>query len=162
MPSWAESAGAAGVDAVGAGLVAQALDDAMIERIAGRLVRPDGGQHFVRKLRYRIQGNRGRREGLAGVVLRLVHQMSASILIEFVIVPGVDAVSGPVVCAACRAARPPVAGYVQPGSLLFGGGAVNADRAAVADVEIGVSAFRAGQPEVIDYVAESRAVEREL
>ncbi len=70
--------------------------------------------------------------------------------------------SDPVIRAAGRAARPPVAGQVQPGSALVGGRAIHAHRAAVANVEIGVSAFRSGQPEVIHNVAKSGGIEGEL
>ena len=109
-----------------------------------------------------MQGDRGRRERCFDAVLCLVHQMRASVFLELVVVPSVDAMANPVIRAAGRAARSPIAGEVELRAARFRGRAVNACRAAVADVQVGVPAFRPGEPEVADHVAKGGTVEREL
>src|SRR5262249_29309095 len=87
---------------------------------------------------------------------------ACAVVLELVIVPRVHPVADPVVRAAGRGARAPVSGQIELRAARLRGLAVDAHRAAIADVQVGLAADRSRQPEVADDVAEGGTVQGEL
>src|SRR5262245_35627816 len=86
-----------GADATGAAFIAHALDNAQIYKVSPGFVGTDGGKHFVQQIRDRILADGWRNKWLPSVVLCLVNKVRASVLLQFVVLPGVHSLSSPIV-----------------------------------------------------------------
>src|SRR5688572_10954901 len=96
-------------DAAGAVILADGFDDALIDQIARGFGSADSAQHFFQKRRNGILGNLGSWIGGPGGVLRFIDKVRGSVVFEFVKIPGVHAVPGPIVVATAGTPRTPIA-----------------------------------------------------